>query len=152
MGAGNGIRLASLPAVLLLTPWGTFTRELVRLARGPAGERRLAPAQRRDASGGSAVALQRDAAEVHARWRAARACRREPGHGRAREPAEHRRTSVRSADDRARGCRRFAVMRMHARDPDDGASRLARICVPADVRAERRPLRDELFVAVQPAR
>jgi hypothetical protein len=32
MGAGNGIRLASLPAVLLLTPWGTFTRELVRLA------------------------------------------------------------------------------------------------------------------------
>jgi hypothetical protein len=30
MGAGTGIRLASLPAVLLLlTPWGTFTRELV---------------------------------------------------------------------------------------------------------------------------
>src|SRR5919107_2274619 len=32
MGAGNGIRLASLPAAPLLTPWGTFTRELVRLA------------------------------------------------------------------------------------------------------------------------
>jgi hypothetical protein len=30
MGAGNGIRLASLPAILLLTPWGAFTRGLVR--------------------------------------------------------------------------------------------------------------------------
>jgi len=29
MGAGKGFRLASLPAVLLLTPWGMFTRELV---------------------------------------------------------------------------------------------------------------------------
>ena len=43
MGAGNGVRLASLPAVLLLTPWGTFTRELVRLVLSTAGERRLAP-------------------------------------------------------------------------------------------------------------
>lgn len=37
MGAGKGLRLASLPAVLLSTPWGTFTRELVRSAFGPRG-------------------------------------------------------------------------------------------------------------------
>jgi hypothetical protein len=74
-----------------------------------AGERRLAPAPGRVAGGGSAVTLQRDAAEVHACRRAARAYRREPGHGRARQPAEHRSPSVRSAADRARGCRRFAV-------------------------------------------
>jgi hypothetical protein len=108
MGAGNGIRLASLPAVLLLTPWGTFTRELVRLALEHSG-RTSARAGNRVAGGGSAVTLQRDAAEVHACRRAARAYRREPGHGRARQPAEHRSPSVRSAADRARGCRRFAV-------------------------------------------
>src|SRR5215210_6662599 len=89
MGAGNGIRLASLPAVLLLTPWGTFTRELVRLALEHSG-RTSARAGNRVAGGGSAVTLQRDAAEVHACRRAARAYRREPGHGRARQPAEHR--------------------------------------------------------------
>src|SRR5918997_3837143 len=108
MGAGNGIRLASLPAVLLLTPWGTFTRELVRLALEHSG-RTSARAGNRVAGGGSAVTLQRDAAEVHACRRAAGAFRREPGHGRARQPAEHRSPSVRSAADRARGCRRFAV-------------------------------------------
>jgi hypothetical protein len=91
MGAGNGIRLASLPAVLLLTPWGTFTRELVRLALEHSG-RTSARAGNRVAGGGSAVTLQRDAAEVHACRRAARAHRREPGHGRARQPAEHRST------------------------------------------------------------
>jgi hypothetical protein len=89
MGAGTGIRLASLPAVLLLTPWGTFTRELVRLALEHSG-RTSARAGNRVAGGGSAVTLQRDAAEVHACRRAARAYRREPGHGRARQPAEHR--------------------------------------------------------------
>src|SRR5215207_7692758 len=89
MGAGNGIRLASLPAVLLLTPWGTFTRELVRLALEHSG-RTSARAGIRVAGGGSTVTLQRDAAEVHACRRAARAYRREPGHGRARKPAEHR--------------------------------------------------------------
>src|ERR687897_478968 len=89
MGAGNGIRLASLPAVLLLTPLGTFTRELVRLALEHSG-RTSARAGNRVAGGGSAVTLQRDAAEVHACRRAARAYRREPGHGRARQPAEHR--------------------------------------------------------------
>src|SRR5688500_19327196 len=108
MGAGNGIRLASLPAVLLLTPWGTFTRELVRLALEHSG-RTSARAGNRVAGGGSAVTLQRDAAEVHACRSAARAFRREPGHGRARQPAEHRSSSARSAADRARGCRRFAV-------------------------------------------
>src|ERR671916_95690 len=108
MGAGNGIRLASLPAVLLLTPWGTFTRELVRLALEHSG-RTSARAGNRVAGGGSAVTLQRDAAEVHACRRAARALRREPGHGRARQPAKHRSSSERSAADRARGCRRFAV-------------------------------------------
>src|SRR5919112_4375470 len=89
MGAGTGIRLASLSAVLLLTPWGTFTRELVRLALEHSG-RTSARAGNRVAGGGSAVTLQRDAAEVHACRRAARAYRREPGHGRARQPAEHR--------------------------------------------------------------
>src|SRR5215210_2017291 len=89
MGAGNAIRLASLSAVLLLTPWGTFTRELVRLALEHSG-RTSARAGNRVAGGGSAVTLQRDAAEVHACRCAARALRREPGHGRARWPAEHR--------------------------------------------------------------
>ena len=109
MGAGNGIRLASLPAVLLLlTPWGTFTRELVRLALEHSG-RTSARAGNRVAGGGSAVTLQGDAAEVHAGRHAAQAYRREPGHGRARQPAEHRSPPVRSAADRARGCRRFVV-------------------------------------------
>src|SRR3954447_17850731 len=90
MGAGTGIRLASLPAVLLLlTPWGTFTREFVRLALEHSG-RTSARAGDRVAGGGSAVTLQRGAAEVHAGRHAARAFRREPGHGRARQPAEHR--------------------------------------------------------------
>jgi len=84
MGAGTGIRLASLPAVLLLlTPWGTFTRELVRLALEHNG-RTSARAGIRVAGGGSAVTLQRDAAEVHACRHAVQAYRREPGHGRAR--------------------------------------------------------------------
>jgi hypothetical protein len=75
----------------LVTPWGTFTRELVRLALEHSG-RTSARAGNRVAGGGSAVTLQRDAAEVHACRRAARAHRREPGHGRARQPAEHRST------------------------------------------------------------
>ena len=44
MGAGTGIRLASLPAVLLLlTPWGTFTRNSSDWLLSTADERRLAP-------------------------------------------------------------------------------------------------------------
>src|SRR5215204_6993100 len=72
-----------------LDPVGTFTRELVRLALEHSG-RTSARAGNRVAGGGSAVTLQRDAAEVHACWRAARAFHREPGHGQARRPAEHR--------------------------------------------------------------
>ncbi len=57
-------------------PVGAFTRELVRPARGPVGRTSARSGLVRDAGGGSAVALQRDAAEVHAMRRAARACRR----------------------------------------------------------------------------
>src|SRR5215207_937016 len=43
MGAGTGIRLASLPAVLLLTPWGRSPGNSSGWLLSTAGERRLAP-------------------------------------------------------------------------------------------------------------
>jgi len=90
MGAGNGIRLASLPAVLLSTPWGRSPGNSSDRHKVTADERRLDPfstrPERRIGDRASTVAaprFRRDGTDPMS-------CRRRPGTGRARGPAGHR--------------------------------------------------------------